>query len=249
MSRLALVTGAAGGIGLATVERLGASGWAVAGIDVADPPQHVEFEAYERLDLGDAFAGEALSRLVGTLPRLDALVNNAGLQVVSRLAEMSLEDWERTMAVNLRAAFLTTRAAHRALQSSRGAVVNVSSVHAVHTSSGLVAYAASKGGLVAFSRALALEWAADGIRVNAVLPGAVDTPMLRAGLGRWAAADDDEALATLGRRTPLGRVGRPTEIAEAIVFLADGERSSFITGQSIVVDGGVSAALASELPR
>jgi len=137
---------------------------------------------------------------------------------------------------------------HPLLQRPGGAVVNVASVHAVATSANIAAYATSKGGMVAMTRAAALELAAEGIRVNAVLPGAVDTPMLRDGLGR-ACTDGssvDDAMADLAGRTAMGRVGQPREIAEAILFLADPDRSSFMTGQTMVVDGGATARLSTE---
>ena len=116
------------------------------------------------------------------------------------------------------------------------------------TSRDIAAYAASKGGLVALTRAMALELAADSIRVNAVLPGAVDTPMLHAGLARdhVAGGTVQERMSELGKRTVMGRVGRPEEIAQAILFLADGQRSSFVTGQTLIVDGGATARLSTE---
>ena len=131
------------------------------------------------------------------------------------------------------------------LRERRGAVVNVASVHAIATSAGLAAYAASKGAVVALTRAAALELAPEGIRVNAVLPGAIDTQMLRDGLSRGG-PDIDAGMAALAERTPLGRIGRPQDVAEAVLFLADASRSSFITGQTLVVDGGATARLSTE---
>jgi NAD(P)-dependent dehydrogenase (short-subunit alcohol dehydrogenase family) len=126
--------------------------------------------------------------------------------------------------------------------------VNVSSVHAVATSSNIAAYAASKGGLLALTRAMAVEWAMDNIRVNAILPGAVDTPMLRAGLNRGHLTGGTviDRLENLARKTVNGRVGLPEEIAHAIYFLADNSQSSFITGQAMIVDGGATARLSTE---
>ncbi len=126
--------------------------------------------------------------------------------------------------------------------------MNVSSVHAVATSANIAAYAASKGALLALTRALAIELALDRIRVNAVLPGAVDTPMLHAGLtcGHLQGADVQELMQALAVRTVMRRVGHPEEIAQAIVFLADDQRSSFMTGQALVVDGGAMARLSTE---
>jgi NAD(P)-dependent dehydrogenase (short-subunit alcohol dehydrogenase family) len=180
--------------------------------------------------------------------RLDALVNNAAIQTAKPLADMSVDEWDEVMASNLRSVYLTARHALPLISTARGAIVNVSSVHAVATSVGISAYAASKGGLVALTRAMAIEFAPAGIRVNAVLPGAVDTPMLRDGLRRGLLSGDspEDRLAELGRRTPLGRVGRPEEIAQCILFLADGTRSSFVTGQTLIVDGGATAHLSTE---
>ncbi|MCK5054189.1 MAG: SDR family oxidoreductase, partial [Anaerolineales bacterium] len=124
----------------------------------------------------------------------------------------------------------------------------VSSVHAVATSVEMAAYAASKGGLAALTRAMALEFAADGVRANALLPGAVDTEMLRDGLNRGHVSGDsiDERLLDLGRRTVMGRVGLPEELARAIYFMADAEQSAFMTGQTMTVDGGATARLSTE---
>jgi glucose 1-dehydrogenase len=125
--------------------------------------------------------------------------------------------------------------------------VNVSSVHAVATSPNVTAYAASKGALLALTRAAAIEMAPFGVRVNAVLPGAVDTPMLRAGVLREDPdADVEVALKQLAERTPLRLVGDPSDIAEGILFLADGGRSRFVTGQVLVIDGGATACLSTE---
>jgi NAD(P)-dependent dehydrogenase (short-subunit alcohol dehydrogenase family) len=153
------------------------------------------------------------------------------------------------MASNLRSVFLGFKLAHPLLKAGGGgAVVNVSSVHAVATSANIAAYAASKGGLLALTRAMAIEFAPDNIRVNAVLPGAVDTPMLRAGLGRGhvGAGDIQQRLDNLARKTVSGKIGKPEEIAQAIYFLADEGQSSFMTGQAMVVDGGATARLSTE---
>ncbi len=127
-------------------------------------------------------------------------------------------------------------------------MVNVSSVHAIQTSANIAAYAASKGGLLALTRAMAIEFAPDNIRVNAILPGAVDTQMLRSGLGRGHVGDGNinQRLENLARKTVSGKVGLPEEIAAAIHFLADQEQSSFMTGQALVVDGGATARLSTE---
>jgi NAD(P)-dependent dehydrogenase (short-subunit alcohol dehydrogenase family) len=153
------------------------------------------------------------------------------------------------MASNLRSVFLGTKLAHPLLKAEGGgAIVNVSSVHAVATSADIASYAASKGGLLALTRAMAIEFAPDEIRVNAILPGAVDTPMLRSGLSRGHAGDGTmlDRLENLARRTVNGRVGQPEEIARAIYFLADTTQSSYMTGQALIVDGGATCRLSTE---
>jgi NAD(P)-dependent dehydrogenase (short-subunit alcohol dehydrogenase family) len=195
---------------------------------------------------------EQVADLINTVEqeygKLDALVNNAAIQVCKPFMDTSLEEWDAVMAVNLRAVFMMTQAAYPLLKISHGSIVNVSSVHALATSSEIAAYAASKGGLVALTRALAIELAPDNIRVNAVLPGAVDTEMLREGLSRGHASGESlqEKLDTLGARTVMGRVGEPWEIARAILFLADNNQSSFMTGSAMVVDGGATIRLSTE---
>ena len=123
-----------------------------------------------------------------------------------------------------------------------------SSVHAVATSKDIAAYAASKGGMLALTRAMAIEFAPDNVRVNAILPGAVDTPMLRAGMNRAHAGHGtlEDRLENLARNTVSGKIGTPAEIAQSIFFLADGAMSSFMTGQALIVDGGATARLSTE---
>jgi NAD(P)-dependent dehydrogenase (short-subunit alcohol dehydrogenase family) len=234
MTPVAVVTGAARGIGAAIGDRLQSDGWQVIGID-RDPI--ARFGALQ-LDLADA---AAVSAQLARLPRVDALVNNAALQLHKPLLDTSTEEWDALFAVNLRAPFVCLRGVARQLIAARGAVVNVSSVHATATSLSMGAYAASKGAISALTRAAALELAPHGVRVNTVAPGAVETPSLRDGLDR---RPDVER--SLVQRTPLSRIGQPDEIAQAVAFLLDGERSGFITGQCIVVDGGALARLGTE---
>jgi len=246
MSPIVLITGVRGGVGHAAAVLFRRAGWTTAGVDRLEPDGDPEIDAYVQLDISRSDVGGALERFLKRLGGLNALVNNAAMQIEKPLADTVAAEWDAVMATNLRGAFLATQAVCGHLRAARGAIVNVSSVHAVATSSGLAAYATSKGGLAAFTRAAALELAPE-IRVNAVLPGAVDTPMLRAGLRRVAAPEQlDDAVQALAAKTPLRRVARPGEIAEAILFLADGERSSFITGQTLVVDGGATARLSTE---
>ncbi|MCC7129119.1 MAG: short-chain dehydrogenase [Anaerolineae bacterium UTCFX2] len=246
-----LITGAAGGIGRATVQLFAERGWRVIGIDRA--PFGSEFPSNGLFIQSDISIGANVESIFEQARRftgvLHGLVNNAALQIARPLLETSVEDWDAVMASNLRSVFLGIKLAHPLLKAAGGgAIVNVSSVHAVATSANIAAYAASKGGLLALTRAVAIEFAPDNIRCNAVLPGAVDTPMLRAGLSRGHVQGDDilERLDNLARKTVNGRVGRPDEIAHTIYFLIDETQSSFMTGQALIVDGGATARLSTE---
>ena len=153
------------------------------------------------------------------------------------------------MESNLRSVYLAIRHAYPLLKADGGgSIVNVGSVHAVATSANIAAYAASKGALLALTRALAIEFAADKVRVNTIQPGAVDTPMLRSGLNRGHLQGDStmELVRALGARHVIGRVGQPDEIGRAILFLADPTWSSFVTGQALTVDGGATSRLSTE---
>lgn len=250
-NRVMMITGAAGGIGRATVKLFSEKGWMVIGVDRsafgAGFPEHgifIQADIAEEKNLKVIFT--EVKQVTGTL---DAMINNAAYQVTKPMLETTSEEWDAVMASNLRSVFLSTKLAHPLLAAKGGgAIVNTSSVHAIQTSANIAAYAASKGGLLALTRAMAIEFAAENIRVNAILPGAVDTPMLRAGMNREHAGDGSlhERLENLARKTVNGRVGSPEEIAKAIYFLADGEQSSFMTGQALVVDGGATCRLSTE---
>jgi len=246
-----LITGAAGGIGRACVQLFAQMGWRVIGVDrSAFGPDFPPGSLFVQSDIS---IGENLKIIFNQAQAftgyLNALINNAALQIAKPLLETSVEEWDAVMASNLRSVFLGVKLAHPLLKAAGGgAIVNVSSVHAVATSANIAAYAASKGGLLALTRAMAIEFAPDNIRANAILPGAVDTPMLRAGLGRGHVGSGDilERLDNLARKTVNGRIGTPEEIARAIYFLADDTQSSFMTGQALIVDGGATARLSTE---
>jgi glucose 1-dehydrogenase len=249
--RCMLITGAAGGIGRATVKLFSQYGWHVIGVDRAGFGEPFPAEGlFIRADISNPADIQAIyDQAYAYSQRLDAVVNNAAVQINRLLLETSAEEWDMVMASNLRSVFLGAKLAYPLLKAAGGgAIVNVSSVHAVATSKGVSAYAASKGGLLALTRAMAIEFAEDEIRVNAILPGAVDTPMLRAGLDRGHVSGGSmvDRLDNLARKTVNGRVGLPVEIAHAIYFLADSTQSSFMTGQALIVDGGATARLSTE---
>ena len=250
-ARILLITGAAGGIGRAAVKVFSQEGWKVIGVDRS--PRYDGFPENGIYIQADISLPEKLEEIYGQVfaftETLDAVVHNAAVQIAKPLVETTAEEWDQVMASNLRSVFLGTKLAYPLLKAhGGGAIVNVSSVHAVATSANIAAYAASKGGLLALTRAMAIEFAPDEIRVNAILPGAVDTPMLRAGLDRGHVGSGDvlDRLENLARKTVNGRVGQPEEIARSIYFLADSRQSSFMTGQALIVDGGATARLSTE---
>ena len=248
-ARVALVTGVGGGIGSATAASFTNAGWYVVGTDVRDVPGSSDFAFFACCDVSkEGDVADLVSEVERRFGRLDTVVNNAAIEIAKPIIETTLQEWDTLMAVNVRAAYITTRKAYPLLAASRGSIVNVSSVHAIATSSNIACYAASKGALLALSRALAIELASAGIRVNAILPGAVDTGMLRAGLSRGHVTGEtvEQRLGELAQKTVMGRVAAPEEIARVIVFLADSTQSSFMTGQALVVDGGATARLSTE---
>jgi len=226
-------------------------GWQVIGVD--RKPRTENFPGNGIYIQADISQPEQLEEIYDQVSNftdsLDAVVNNAAVQICKPLVETTAEEWDMVMASNLRSVFLGSKLAYPLLKAKGGgAIVITSSVHAVATSANIAAYAASKGGLLALTRAMAIEFAPDEIRVNAILPGAVDTPMLRAGLDRGHVGEGGviDRLENLARKTVNGRVGQPEEIAHSIYFLADNTQSSFMTGQALIVDGGATCRLSTE---
>ena len=240
--RVALVTGGGRGIGLATARRFLAEGWQVALLDVdadalAGGVAALDAPVLDLLcDVSDSAAvAEAIGRTGRHFGRLDAVVNNAGIAVFKPLLETTLEDWNRVLAVNLTGPFLMTQAAAPLMaEGGGGAIVNIASISGLRASTLRVAYGTSKAALMHLTKQQAVELASLGIRVNAVAPGPVETAMAQAVHTPEIRADYHAAM-------PLNRYGLESELAEAIFFLCS-ERSSYITGQVIAVDGGFEAA-------
>ena len=230
-----LVTGGGQGIGRAVAERFRDEGARVVVNDVA---AHDWAEAagigMAPGDISDeATAERVVAAAIGLLGGLDVLVNNAGVQKQCATHETLAADFDRVIAINLRGAYLCSRAAirHFLAAGSPGSIINTTSVHEVIPKPEYVAYAASKAGLGAITRTLALEYGRRGIRVNAVAPGATETPM-NPHLAEQAGRD------RTGKRIPLGRPARPDEVAGAFVFLAS-EDAAYVTGHTLYVDGGM----------
>jgi NAD(P)-dependent dehydrogenase (short-subunit alcohol dehydrogenase family) len=238
--RVALVTGGASGIGRATVARLAAAGMRVVAGDIDPAGRAVATDAgalFVEHDVADETAWERVMQFVlAEHGRLDLLVNNAGISMAAPVSEMTLAQWRTLMSINLDGVFLGTKHAVRAMREhgAGGCIVNVSSASGLVGGPTASAYCASKAGVRLFSKAVALECAAERIRVNCVLPGAVLTPIwAKSGMG----PPDEEAIAAA---SPLGRMAEPEEIAEAILYLAS-DAAAFMTGSELVIDGGYTA--------
>jgi len=249
--RFVVITGASKGIGRAAWEYFSQNDWFVIGVGRSPFRGDIPGEGhFIQADVSFEKDWQKIeNEISGITDHLDAVINNAAIQITKPIVETSVEEWDQVINANLRSVFLSVKLLHPLLKAGKGgAIVNVSSIHAVATSKDIAAYAASKGGMLALTRALAIELAGDNIRVNTLLPGAVDTEMLRDGLNRGHAGDGtiDDRLEILASKTVSGKIGTPEEIARAIYFLAAQEESSFITGQPLIIDGGATARLSTE---
>lgn len=254
--RVAIVTGGAAGIGAATAQAFAREGATVYVFD-NNGAEGERAAARIRADGGAAnfHQGDVaeendvravVDAAVEASGRLDVMHANAGIEWTKKVVDTSLEEWNRVIAVNLTGIYLAARfALARMLEQQSGSIVISCSPHAVTTVPDAGAYAASKGGGLALTRALALEAAPHGIRVNAVLPGAVDTPMLRREV--QVSSDPAQQLERFAAIHPLNRLGRVEEIAEAVLFLAS-DAASFTTGAALPVEGGLLAAQSSGPP-
>ena len=241
--KVCVITGAAGGIGAATAALFAREGATVVGVDLRE---HSVGELSLQADLTEESAVEELyCRAREEFGRLDVLFNNAGISPTddASVLDTTLEAWERVQSANLRSVFLCCKhGIPHLLQAGGGSVINTASFVAVlGAATSQISYTASKGGVLALSRELGVEFARRGVRVNALCPGPVDTPLLQ----ELYAKDLEQAARRLVH-VPMGRFARAEEIANAVLFLA-GDESSFVTASTFLVDGGISGAYTTPL--
>jgi len=258
--KVAIVVGGASGIGRAAARKLAIEGASV--VICSDREDQIESTVAELREEGLEVSGlranvtssadmkGLVSFAAETYGGVDVLVYSAGVQRYGTVVETEEEVWDEVLDVNLKGIYLASKYAIPEMKKrGGGAIVNLSSVQAFASQKGVAAYTASKGAINALTRAMALDHAEENVRVNAVCPGSVDTPMLR-----WAAdlfkgdKSVEETVQEWGKMHPVGRVAKPEEVAEVIAFLA-GPRASFVTGGEYKVDGGLLAALGVALPE
>jgi NAD(P)-dependent dehydrogenase (short-subunit alcohol dehydrogenase family) len=239
---VAIVTGAAGGIGSAVVEQLRAAGASVVAEDIDPAVEELEAEGVAALT-GDAAQAETARAAVALaherFGRLDIVINNAGRFLLKPIVDTTDDEWDGLMTTNVRSVFVHCREAlPRLIANGGGAIVNVSSISGVIGLPAQGAYCATKGAIAQITRQLAIEHAAQGVRVNAVAPGAVDTDFVNAALA--GAPDLQAARGDIGKSHPIGRMADASEIARIMVFLAS-PAASFMTGAVVMADGGFTA--------
>ncbi len=237
VGKVAVVTGGSSGIGAAVVDRLAREGARVVIADINPPGAASDTITFHQTDVAKAQEIAALvSAVAAQFGRIDVLVNNAGVGCLVETPDMAETDWERILAINLTAIFHMCKLAIPVMRAGGGgAIVNVASVSGLAGDYGFAAYSASKAAVINYTRTLALDCARDGIRVNAICPGLINTPLAMPGKAR-PPADEQEWLDAI----PLGRAGEPAEMANVIAFLASPE-ASYMTGSIVVADGGTTA--------
>jgi len=245
--KVAVVTGAKSGIGFATALRFCAEGAKVIAADLRDARQEIDSIAvngghavFVQTDVSsESAAYELIGQTVAKYGRIDVLVNNAGIELAKKVTDTTEEEWDRLMGVNLKGVFLCSKAAVIEMrQTGGGVIVNIASELGLVGGSEIAAYCASKGGVIQLTKAMAIDHAADNIRINCVCPGPINTPLLDRIIAGSAEPKKEKQITE--KKTLMKRLGEPAEIANVILFLASDE-SSYMTGSSVVADGGLTA--------
>jgi len=242
---VAVVTGAASGIGCAIAELLAERGSHVVAVDRDEAGLATVASATITPLAVDVTRLEQCARIAETVRAigpLKGLVNCAGVELHGTVVDMAEEDWDLVMAVNLKAIYLVSKHCLPLIEETGGgAVVNMSSIQAMATQTNVAAYAAAKGGVIALTRAMALDHATQGIRVTCVCPGTIETPLVRANAEYFSPGNPRASLESWGSMHALGRIGQPSEVARVVAFLLSDD-ASFITGSSHLIDGGLLAS-------
>jgi len=247
MQKKVIITGCNGGIGQGIAKLFKDNNWSIIGIDIKENNlKNIDY--FKQLDVSKE---ESWIHVAEYLEKndlsIDSLINSAGIQICKSLSQTSSDEWDQIMNTNLKSQFYSLKYILPQISNNGGSIINISSIHAVVSSNNIGAYAVSKGAICSLTRAAAIEYAHLGIRINSILPGAIETDMLRSGMSRLSDVSGlDEKMTRLSIKHLTKCIGKPEDVAQLSLFLADSSKSSFITGQSYIIDGGVSIQLFSE---
>ncbi len=245
LSGVVIVTGAASGLGQASAQHFAECGATVVAVDINEAG--LQAIASDRIhpaaaDVTKATDCKAVADKAAALGPVTGLLNSAGIELHGSVVEMPEDDWDRVMNVNLKAIFLLSKhVVPHMIANGGGSIVNMSSIQAIATQAGVAAYAATKGAVLSLTRVMALDHGKENIRVTAICPGTIETPMAHANARHWNPENPAAVLAEWGSKHALNRIGRPIEVAQLAAFLISDD-SSFITGSYHVVDGGLLAS-------
>lgn len=251
-NKVVLITGINGGIGNFLGYYFKSKDWKVIGLDI-DGKDNKNCDIFYKCDISNEIEIKNTIQKINSFTKIDftkidLIVNNAAYQLCKKWIDCDIDEWNKVINSNLRSIFLISKYLYPNIKKAQGSIVNISSVHATHTSKNIGIYATSKGGITTLTRSMAIEFGEDNIRVNAILPGAIDTNMLRSGLKRGHLGNhtEEELVNILGKKHILGRIGKPSDIAEMVYFLSNNAKSGYITGQCFYVDGGATIQLSTE---